>query len=286
MSSHDDPFGLRTYLNQIGQSPLLAADEERELARRVINKDPAARELMVRSNLRLVVSIARRYAGKGLRLPDLIGEGNVGLLRAVNRFDPERGCRFSTYASWWIKQAIKRALTNSAGPVHIPSYMVEMVSRVTGATRRLRAQLGRPPSPDELSERLKVPARKLRLIGNAIAASRPPAHSYSDDGERAVDEWVAEVETPHDSVRNREELGQLGQLLERVDRRTATVLQMRYGLGGGEPKTFREIGEAIGLTRERVRQIEQQALRVLRSGVGRRTRVNPARPAGRVAAAG
>src|SRR5690606_4247276 len=149
--------GLQLYLRSINECPLLTADEEKELGRLIIHQnDPAARERMVRSNLRLVVNIAKHYVNRGLSLPDLIEEGNIGLLRAVEGFDPENGCRFSTYASWWIKQSIKRALINSVQPIHIPAYMVEMISKLKYAMRDLEDELGRLPSTEELSLHLKM----------------------------------------------------------------------------------------------------------------------------------
>src|SRR3954449_11067976 len=160
--------GLQLYLKQINESPLLTADEEKELGRRIIrDNDPEARERMVRSNLRLVVNIAKHYVGRGLQLPDLIEEGNIGLLKAVEGFDPENGCRFSTYASWWIKQAIKRALINSVQPIHIPAYMVEMMSKLKYAMRQLEDSLGRLPTVDELALHMKVTPKKLKIIRKA-----------------------------------------------------------------------------------------------------------------------
>src|SRR5207237_3076136 len=156
--------GLQLYLRQINESPLLNADEEKTLARRIIHQnDFGARERMVRSNLRLVVNIAKHYVNRGLSLPDLIEEGNIGLLKAVEGFDPENGCRFSTYASWWIKQAIKRALINSVQPIHIPAYMVEMMAKLKYAMRELEDVLGRLPTVDELSEHMKMSPKKVKI---------------------------------------------------------------------------------------------------------------------------
>ena len=176
--------GLQIYLRQINESPLLTADQEKQLARRIINdNDPAAREHMVRSNLRLVVNIAKHYINRGLQLPDLIEEGNIGLLKAVEGFDPENGCRFSTYASWWIKQAIKRALINSVQPIHIPAYMVEMMTKLKQAMRETESQLGRPASTIELAAHMKLSPKKLGIIKQAVKAYSSPTQSGSDDGE-------------------------------------------------------------------------------------------------------
>src|SRR3569833_2151670 len=157
--------GLQIYLKQINESPLLTAQEEKDLGRRIINdNDPAAREHMVRSNLRLVVNIAKHYINRGLQLPDLIEEGNIGLLKAVEGFDPENGCRFSTYASWWIKQSIKRALINSVQPIHIPAYMVEMMTKFKHAMRQLEDHYGRVPNLEELARHMKMSVKKVRII--------------------------------------------------------------------------------------------------------------------------
>ncbi len=262
--------GLQLYLRQIHGSPLLTADEEKILARRIIHQnDPLARERMVRSNLRLVVNIAKNYVNRGLTLPDLIEEGNIGLLKAVEGFDPENGCRFSTYASWWIKQAIKRALINSVQPIHIPAYMIEMMSKLKQANRVLETRLGRLPSIEELSEYMGMPARKLRIIRKAVKAYNSPTQSGSADGELTVNELVPDTNNPppDEIVRENDDLRQLGELLQTIDERAARILKLRYGLEGDDPMTLKQIGERIGLTRERVRQIEHEALHKLRDAM-------------------
>jgi RNA polymerase primary sigma factor len=259
--------GLQLYLRQINESPLLSAEEEKTLARRIIHQqDMSARERMVRSNLRLVVNIAKNYVNRGLSLQDLIEEGNIGLLKAVEGFDPEMGCRFSTYASWWIKQAIKRALINGAQPIHIPAYMVEMMSKFKIAIRELEEELGRLPNTDELSERMKVSRKKVGIIKKALKAFNSPTQSGSDDGELTINELVPDINglTPDEAVVSQDELTQLGELLKKIDEREARILRLRYGLDGNDPMTLKEIGQQIGLTRERVRQIEHEALRKLR----------------------
>ena len=261
--------GLQLYLRQINESPLLNADEEKQLARRIIHhQDMAARERMVRSNLRLVVNIAKHYVNRGLQLPDLIEEGNIGLLKAVEGFDPENGSRFSTYASWWIKQAIKRALINSVQPIHIPAYMVEMMSKLKYAMRELEDTLGRLPTIDELSAHLKMSPKKVKIIRKAVKAYHSPTQfgGGSGDSEMTINELVADTHNPgpDELVRDSDEIRRLGELLHQIDEREGRILRLRYGLDGEDPMTLKEIGVRIGLTRERVRQIEHEALRKLR----------------------
>ena len=262
---------LQLYLRQINESPLLTADEEKMLARRIIEQqDMSARERMVRSNLRLVVNIAKHYSNRGLSLMDLIEEGNIGLLKAVEGFDPDNGARFSTYASWWIKQAIKRALINGVQPIHIPAYMVELMTKFRRGMRDLADELGHPPSDDQLREHLSVSAKKLGIIKQAVKAYHSPTQfsgGIGDDGdELTINDVVADLNNPlpDDAVMNFDNLEHMHDLLEEIDDRAATILRLRFGLAGEEPMTLKEIGRRVGLTRERVRQIEHEAIARLR----------------------
>ncbi len=255
---------LELYLQQIDKSPLLTAAQERELSLRIIEQDcPASRDRMVRSNLRLVVSIAKRYANRGMPLPDLIEEGNLGLLRAVEGFDPNMGARFSTYASWWIKQAIKRALINAVQPIHIPAYMVELIARWKKAFRELEDELGRPPTTRELSDRMELPPRKVVFIKKAVRAMQRPTQDGAGRAESpSLSDLLPDDRTPspEQQVLDEDDLQTIRLLLDTIDDREAMILRLRFGLDGNEPLTLKETGEQIGLTRERVRQIEIDAL--------------------------
>ncbi len=260
---------LETYLREINETALLTADDEKELAGRIATGDVQARDRMVRANLRLVVNIARGYTGKGLSLQDLIEEGNLGLLRAVEGFDPNMGTRFSTYASYWIKQSIKRALINSAKTIRIPAYMVELLSKWRRASSRLSEELGRSPTPEEVARVLGLPKKKLPIVKKAIKIyNSTPQTDHSEAGWSLGDMVMDErARTPEDELLESDILSHVRRMLSTMDEREATVLRMRFGLDDLEPHTLKEIGEQLSLTRERVRQIETEALRRLASGL-------------------
>lgn len=256
---------LETYLQEINEVPLLTAEQEKELGARVQAGDMEAREHLIRANLRLVVSIAKMYNDRGLNLQDLIAEGNIGLMKAAEKFDPDAGCRFSTYGTWWIKQSIRRALTNTVKSVRVPGYMNEMMSKWRTVANELRYMLGRMPTVEEVALELEIPKESWPLLKRTIESNQhgqvsldvmTQTHDTVED-EKATD--------PEDNTIQNDLLARLSELLDVIDTREATILRLRYGLGENaeDPMTLKEIGKVVGLTRERVRQIERDALKKL-----------------------
>jgi RNA polymerase primary sigma factor len=269
MTRSNTQSDLQLYLRQLNEVPLLTPEEEKVLGWRIINdNDQGAKERMIKANLRLVVSISKNYVHRGLPLADLIEEGNIGLIRAVEGFDPAQGARFSTYASWWIKQAIKRTLINAVQPIHIPAYMVELIARWKETVRRLEDEFGRQPTTQELAREMQVPVKKLQIIRRAMKAlnSSSQAPAGEDDAVDFADLFEDyRAEAPDESLAQKEEFQTILRLIDSIDERDARVLKLRFGLEGQEPLTLKQIGEEVGLTRERVRQIEVAALRKLQA---------------------
>ncbi len=259
------------YFTEIDAVPLLDAGQERQLAYRIAGGDPEAREHLVRANLRLVVAIARRYVGRGLDLADLIAEGNFGLLRAVEGYDPAMNTRFGTYASYWVRQSIQRALVNTGKAIRIPAYAAQLLTDWRRATAELQEALGRPPAREEVAARLQLPPRKLAIIREALRVSGvavqgeagadgiSPLGSLTDDS----------TEAPASQAEGAEQLRRLLELVAGLGPRKATILRLRFGLDGEQQRTLAEVGEELGLTRERVRQLEKEALAELRGRLGR-----------------
>jgi len=256
---------LVAYLKDISRTPLLTAAEEVALAKRLRKGDGDAREQMVNANLRLVVSIARKYVNRGLPLMDLIEEGNLGLLRAVEKFNYKQKCRFSTYANWWIKQAIRRAITNTSKTVRVPAYMVEAISHWRNAELALQAQLGRRPSPDEVLGASNVGRKNYKLVKRIVRLSSRPGQPVSLDLMSSLNELIEDekAKQPDENVFTENEHEMLRLLLDSISEREARVLRLRYGLDDDGPMTLDQIGRELKLTRERVRQIEREAIQKL-----------------------
>jgi RNA polymerase primary sigma factor len=254
---------IKEYLKEIDDSPLLTWDEEKELAKAIQERsDLEARDRLIRSNLRLVVNIAKKFSGRGLTLGDLIEEGNLGLLRAVDTFDSEHGVRFSTYSAWWIKQSIKRSILNNSQPIHIPTYMVELINQWRHTYADLESKQGCTVSLEDMAAAMKVPVRKARAIREIVSVVDLGFQRDSYNDNAGLDESIEDdhVGQPEDELGSDEELAKAVELLDQIDPREAEVLRLRFGLDGQDSLTLKEIGEKLGLTRERVRQIQRNAL--------------------------
>lgn len=252
-------------MRDINNIQLLTADEEVDLGRRIREGDHAAREQMIQANLRLVVSIAKSYASRGLPLQDLIEEGNMGLLRAVEKFNPDEGCRFSTYATWWIKQAIRKSLSSSARTIRLPSYMVELLSRWKALSLELTSELERPATVEEVADQLQLAPRETKSMKQAIQTTSALEQRVSIERSGAgADSILDEAQSsPVDCALRDNEHEALAKHLNELDEKEKTILTLRYGLDGKDPMTLKEIGQIVSMTRERVRQVELSCLKKL-----------------------
>ncbi|MBP51973.1 MAG: RNA polymerase subunit sigma [Opitutae bacterium] len=270
MQNHEQE-SLQIYLQQISEIPLISVQDEIDLAAKIKNGDQDAREKMITANLRLVVKIAKEYSNIGLSLLDLINEGNIGLMKAVERFDPTKGGKLSTYASWWIKQSIKRALANQSKPIRLPIHMVDRVTQIRRTSTSLAEKLGRDPTDDELAAEMDLPVSRITHLK---AVSQKPASLDSpigDDDGSTLSEVVPDDKSrsPLEHLQSKSLIGDISSVLDQLEPREAEIMRLRFGLEGLDPHTLEEVGEKIGVTRERVRQLQQQALRELRKSMAK-----------------
>ena len=260
---------VRLYLREIGKIPLLSQEEELELAKKAAKGNKKAKDKMVEANMRLVVSIAKRYSGRGLDFLDLIQEGNTGLLRAVEKFDPDKGFKFSTYATWWIRQAITRAIADQARTIRIPVHMVETINKVLRATRKLTQELNREPTTLEVAKEMDMEPEKVEYvmkIKQDIASLDQSVGRDGDDEDSVLGDFVEDEEriSPEDSAANQILKEQLATIIGTLSEREQKIIKLRFGIGGGRPHTLEEVGAEFSVTRERIRQIEAKALSKLR----------------------
>ena len=262
--SLDDP--VRMYLKEIGQVKLLSAEEEVELAKRVAEGDQYAKNKLTEANLRLVVSIAKKYSGRGLHILDLIQEGNTGLIRAVDKFDWTKGNKFSTYATWWIRQAITRAIADQARTIRVPVHMVEVINKATRCNRKLVQELGREPTVEEIAKELGLPVEKIIEANRTAADTLSLDTPVGDEEDTSIGSFVEDERTPGpaDATSNALLAEALKEILDTLTEREADVLKMRFGMYDGRTHTLEEVGQIFGVTRERIRQIENKAIRKLR----------------------
>jgi RNA polymerase primary sigma factor len=263
---YDGDTAIRLYLREIGLVKLLTPDEEIQLAARIKKGDKKAREHMIKANLRLVVKIARDYEGIGLPLLDLISEGNIGLMKAVERFDPAKGGKLSTYGSWWIKQSIKRALANQSKTIRLPVHLVDKISKMRKTAMKLQEELGHEPTDEELADEMGMTAARVRQMRQAAIRPASLDAPIGDDDSNNFSDVVEDenATSPYDNLEDKTVVNMLQDMVKHLDDREATILGYRFGLDGGSEKTLEEVGVKFGVTRERVRQIQNLALRKLR----------------------
>jgi RNA polymerase primary sigma factor len=263
---NESDSGLKRYLQEIGQFPLLTPQQEIELAGKIKKGDAAAREQMINANLRLVVTIARDYANLGLPLLDLISEGNIGLTKAVERFEPTKGAKLSTYAMWWIKQSIKRALANQSKTIRLPVHLVDKVAKVRRVSLQMSDELGREPTDEELGEEIGIDSDKVARLKSVGIRPTSLDAPITDDDSMEFGDVIGdnEAQTPFELLRDKNLLGEVDGLLEVLDPREKKIILQRFGLDGGNPKTLEDVGKDFGITRERIRQLQNTALAKLR----------------------
>ncbi|MNO36249.1 RNA polymerase sigma factor SigA [compost metagenome] len=260
----DDP--VRMYLKEIGRVPLLSADEEIQLAQRIENGDEEAKRRLAEANLRLVVSIARRYVGRGMVFLDLIQEGNMGLIKAVEKFDYSKGFKFSTYATWWIRQAITRAIADQARTIRIPVHMVETINKLIRVSRQLLQEIGREPTPEEIAKEMDLTPDKVREIMKIAQEPVSLETPIGEENDSNLGDFIEDHDAPAPAEAAAYELlkEQLEEVLDTLTEREENVLRLRFGMDDGRTRTLEEVGKEFGVTRERIRQIEAKALRKLR----------------------
>lgn len=277
MSNYDSEGSLRVYMREISKTPLLTPQEEVELAERIKNGDKEARTHMIKANLRLVVKIAQDYSGYGLPLSDLISEGNIGLMKAVERFDPNKGGKLSTYGSWWIKQSIKRALANQSKTIRLPVHMVDKIARMRRISGMLAESLGREPTDEELGEELGLPRRKLAMLKRASQRPTSLDEPFGDEERGSYSEVIGDERAvnPFDALVDKNMHGHLDELLDVLDERESAIIDARFGLNGATPMTLEEVGREFGVTRERIRQLQNVALGKMRRALSKKEKPLP-----------
>jgi RNA polymerase primary sigma factor len=274
MALEDNDNGFQLYLRQIAEYPLLTVQDEIRLAKRIKRGDAEARDIMVRSNLRLVVKIARDYSNFGLPLLDLISEGNIGLMKAVERFDPKKGGKLSTYAAWWIKQSIKRALANQSKTIRLPVHLVDKIAKLRRVSNQMTEALGREPTDEELAEEVGMAESKVAALKSAAIRPTSLDQPLNDEDSTALGDIIGDSDAldPFEVLRDKDLRGEVGDLLGVLDDRERRIINCRFGLEGQRLRTLEEVGEKFGVTRERIRQLQNIALVKLRRALGKKER--------------